>query len=133
MGSTSRATMRVAPDDPKKTCGLEGHFVFQILRQAGEPFTSSVFTTRKTRWVTRYSKCVNNDQGCVGLSFHRYAVDVVGHVFCCNRPGNPGDFIRESTGHNIRVASQQQAIDPFRHATAALVQMQHPGAGALHE
>jgi hypothetical protein len=40
--------MRVAPDDPEKPGGVERRFLCQVLRQAGEPFTSSKDQHRKT-------------------------------------------------------------------------------------
>jgi hypothetical protein len=43
--------MRVAPDDPEKPIGFESQFFYQVVRQAGVPFTSSNFSDRKTRWV----------------------------------------------------------------------------------
>ncbi|TKC80078.1 hypothetical protein FAZ69_30170 [Trinickia terrae] len=51
VGIAPRATMRVAPDGPKKPFGFESRFFCQVLRQAGVPFTSSNFSDRKTRWV----------------------------------------------------------------------------------
>jgi hypothetical protein len=44
-----RTTMRVAPDGPKKPLGFESRFFKQVIRQAGVPFTSSNFYSRKTR------------------------------------------------------------------------------------
>jgi hypothetical protein len=46
-GITPRATMRVAPDDPEKPLGLESRFLYQVVGQAGEPFTSSNFSVAK--------------------------------------------------------------------------------------
>ncbi|WP_278648288.1 hypothetical protein, partial [Burkholderia lata] len=48
VGITPRATMRVAPDGPKKPLGFESRFFYQVVRQAGVPFTSSNFSGRKT-------------------------------------------------------------------------------------
>ncbi|PRG49194.1 hypothetical protein C6V06_24430 [Burkholderia gladioli] len=45
------ATMRIAPDGPKKWLGFKSRFLNQVVRQAGVPFTSSNFSDRKTRWV----------------------------------------------------------------------------------
>ena len=45
-----RATMRVAPDNPKNAGGFESHVRLQVVCQAGVPFTSSNFSDRKTRW-----------------------------------------------------------------------------------
>ena len=42
-----RATMRVAPDNPIND---QGRFMYQVLRQADMPFTSSNFSGRKTSW-----------------------------------------------------------------------------------
>jgi hypothetical protein len=47
VGITPRATMRVAPDDPKKPLGFESRIYCQVIRQAGEPFTSSNFSVAK--------------------------------------------------------------------------------------
>jgi hypothetical protein len=43
------ATMRVAPDGPKKRSASKSRFLCQGIRQAGVPFTSSNFSGRKTR------------------------------------------------------------------------------------
>jgi hypothetical protein len=53
LGLAPRATMRFAPDGPKNGHSLEDLFLDQVCRQAGESFTSSIFSRRKTRWVIR--------------------------------------------------------------------------------
>jgi hypothetical protein len=53
--------MRVAPDSPEKARGFESHFLCEVVRQAGVPFTSSNFLSRKTGWVNQYNLSV--DQG----------------------------------------------------------------------
>ncbi len=45
-----RATMRVAPDNPKNAGGFASHVTLQVVCRAGVPFTSSNFNGRKTRW-----------------------------------------------------------------------------------
>lgn len=53
LGIAPRATMRFAPDGPKNGHSLEDLFLDQVCRQATVPFTSSIFSRRKTSWVIR--------------------------------------------------------------------------------
>lgn len=56
MGRAPRATIRFAPDGPKNGRSLEDLFLDQVSRQATVPFTSSIFSRRKTGWVIRKEK-----------------------------------------------------------------------------
>lgn len=46
-----RASMRIAPGGPYNRGSFRSWLTSQGFRQAGLPFTSSVFSSRKTRWV----------------------------------------------------------------------------------
>jgi len=46
-----RASMRIAPDGPDNRGSFRSWLTSQGFRQAGLPFRSSVFSSRKTRWV----------------------------------------------------------------------------------
>ncbi|CAB3772528.1 hypothetical protein LMG29542_06889 [Paraburkholderia humisilvae] len=44
--------MRFTPVGPEKCPGFESQFIGEVVRQAGMPFTSSIFSRRKTGWVS---------------------------------------------------------------------------------
>jgi hypothetical protein len=46
-----RASMRIAPSGPGNSCSFKSSLTFQDVRRAGLPFTSSIISSRKTRWV----------------------------------------------------------------------------------
>ncbi|MGF6735875.1 hypothetical protein OKW50_008048 [Paraburkholderia youngii] len=50
-GMSRRASMRISPDGPDNRGSFRSWLTSQGFRQAGLPFTSSVFSNRKTRWV----------------------------------------------------------------------------------
>ena len=50
MRNNPRASMRIAPGGPGNSCSFRSSLTFQDVRRAVLPFTSSIISSRKTRW-----------------------------------------------------------------------------------
>jgi hypothetical protein len=50
MRNNPRASMRIAPGGPGNSCSFRSSLNFQDVRRAVLPFTSSIISSRKTRW-----------------------------------------------------------------------------------
>ncbi|AUV15505.1 hypothetical protein C2U47_01785 [Aeromonas sp. ASNIH7] len=83
MENVLRATMRIAPDCPKKTLGLESLFFCQVISQAGMPCTSSNIT------VAKPGGCVSTkvNRGASGWHCPKFGMP------CRQRPSRAGQLV----------------------------------------
>jgi hypothetical protein len=114
--------MRVAPDDPEKPIGFESQFFWQVVRQAGVPFTSSNFSDRKTRWV---------DFGKAGSGGGRSGIEC--RVTGRQRPRGARQLVRQGAGHHVRVSARQHRADPVCQTARLRIEPLHVRSCALDQ
>lgn len=91
-----RATMRFAPDGPKNGSSLEDLFSEQVCRQATVPFTSSIFSRRKTSWVSRKSESKTARSG------RRFSRPSVEHgIAGSDCPCRSGQLVGQRAGNDV--------------------------------